>query len=72
MIALLKSLFNLISVMVRFLEKHQSNRKNQMEIEQHKKAEAYEKLQKALQARMAARKSSASDDIMSDDGYRRD
>jgi len=72
MIGLLNSLFNLISVMIGFFEKQKSKRKSQLEIEQHKKAKAYENLQKAIKARMATRKSFATDNIMSDDGYKRD
>lgn len=72
MIGLLNSLFNLISIILGVFEKYKSNKQSQVEIYKHKKAEAYEKLQKAIKARMAARKSVAADDIMSDDGYRRD
>ena len=72
MVGLLNSLFNLISIILCVFENNKSNKQSQVEIDKHKKAEAYEKLQKALQARMAARKSVAADDIMSDDGYRRD
>lgn len=72
MIGLLNSLLNLISIILGVFEKYKSNKQSQIEIYKHKKAEAYEKLQKAIKARMAARKSVAADDIMSDDGYRRD
>ena len=72
MIGFLNSLFNLISIIIGFFEKHKSNKQSQLEIEKHKKAEAYEKLQKAIKARMAARKFVTSDNLMSDDGYRRD
>lgn len=72
MIGFLNSLFNLVSVIMRVFEKYKTNKQSQFEIEKHKKAKAYENLQKAIKARMAARKSVAIDDILSDDGYRRD
>lgn len=58
--------------MIGFFEKYKSSKQNQVEIEQYKKAKAYENLQKAIKARMAARRSIATDDIMSDDGFKRD
>lgn len=71
MIGLLNSLFNLISIMIGFFENYKSNKKSELEIEQYNKIKAYEKLQKAIKARMATRKSVATDDFMSDDGYKR-
>lgn len=72
MIGLLNSLFNLISVIIGCFEKYKSNKRSQLQIEQSKKAKAYENLQKAIKARLAARRSINANNIMSDDEYKRD
>lgn len=72
MIGFLNSLFNLIAIVLGFFERYKSTKQSQINIENEKKAEAYEKLQKAIKARMATRKSIAIDGVLSDDGYKRD
>ena len=72
MIGFLNSLFALLAAMLRFFEHRQGNKKRQSEIIQSKKALAYEKLQKSLEARRTARKSVNDGSILSDDGYKRD
>ena len=72
MIRFLNSIFAFLAVMLRFFEKRQENKQRRSEIIQSKKALAYEKFQKSIKARLAARKSVSDDNILSDDGYKRE
>ncbi len=71
MISFLHSLIALFSQAMKILENFQSNKQRQLKNNLRNKADAYDKLQKAIGARNIARKSNTADHLMSDDGYQR-
>ena len=71
MIGFLNSLFTFLSSFIKILEKLRVKKQVKSEYEFRNKASAYEKLQKAVRARNSASISSSSDDIMSEDRFKR-
>ena len=71
MIGFLNSLLAFISSLMKVLEKFRIKKQIQSDYELRSKADAYERLQKAIRAKHGAGTFSSSDDIMSEDRFKR-
>ncbi len=71
MISFIKTFLSFLSVAMRLIEKYKTNQKVKSDNDQRNKAIAYENLQKAIQAKINARNANSNNDVMSNDGFKR-